>query len=102
VTQAANRLHRKEYEVVIRGYLGLSDGDATEKTAQALAESVVEKLEQYPTLQGVLVNGGVQRDAGLPSVRVGPEPRMFGGVLCHYTEIGALYYEKGAVTYTLS
>jgi len=93
----ANQYHRKTYTFVIRGYLGLDDADETEKTAIALGIAVIEKLEQYPRLNGTLTVGTFTAD-GWPYIEVF-QPRMLGGMLCHYTEIRLQVYEKGAVTY---
>lgn len=93
----AYQFHRKTYYYVIRGYLGLDDSEATEKTAFALALAVVGELEQYPRLNGTLTNG-VFADDEWPRIEVF-EARMFGDVLCHYAEIRLAAYEKGAVTY---
>jgi len=95
--QHLREFHRKVYFYSIRGYMGLDDSEETEKTALGLAIDVVETLEQYPLLNSVLTNGTYDED-GWPFVDTF-EPRMYGGVLCHYTEIRCVVFEKGTVEY---
>lgn len=72
--------HRVTHMFVIRGVLGLQDGTATEKTFQALVDSVVDALDDAVTL------GGNVRSAG-PATAAAITHRGFGEVLCHYCEI---------------
>lgn len=95
--QVAYQFHRKEYEFVIRGYLGLDDSAATEKTAIALAVAVIEELEKYVKLNATL-EVGTYSDAGWPRVETF-ETRMYGSVLCHYVEIRLTVWDKGSVSY---
>lgn len=95
--QEAYQLHRKNYEFVIRGYLGLDDSAATGRTAIALAEDVIEELEQYVKLDGAL-EVGTYAAGGLPRLAV-LQPRMYGSVLCHYIEIRLAVWDKGVVSY---
>jgi len=78
----------RTYTYKIRGYFGLDDGSASEKTAVALAEDVVEALDASDTLH----DGGSYYDA-LPASMDVFEPRLFGGVLCHYVEISQVVQE---------
>jgi hypothetical protein len=91
-------LHVKTYSIVIRGYYGVDDAAASEKTARALSEDVLEKFEAYPNLDGALEVGYYTAD-GLPSLVVF-EPRSYGGVLCHYSEIRFEVWDGGLVTYS--
>lgn len=95
--QEAYQFHRKDYEFVIRGYLGLDDSAATEKTAIALAEDVIEELEKYVRLNATL-EVGTYADDGWPHLVIF-QPRMYGSVLCHYIEIRLAAWDKGTVSY---
>lgn len=72
--------HELQHLFVIRGFLGLEDGTATEQTFQALVDTVVEKLDNAITLNNTV------REAG-PATVIEIGHREFGEVLCHYTEI---------------
>lgn len=74
-----NRLRSHGFS--IHGYLGLEDSLATEKTAAALAETVCNAFDDSTTLH----NGATYYNTS--PARLLFEPRMFGGVLCHYIEI---------------
>lgn len=65
---------------MIRGYWGLDDSAATEKAALAKGIAVVDALDGDDTLHNA------QYEATLASIERF-EPRLFGSVLCHYTEI---------------
>ena len=91
-------IHFKIYSIVVRGYFGLDDAAESEKTARGIAVDVLEELEAYPNLNGTLEIGYFTED-GLPSLVVF-EPRSFGGVMCHYAEIRAEYWDGGQVTYS--
>jgi hypothetical protein len=69
----------RNHQFVVAGYLGLDDSAGTEKTMSALAETVADTLEADSTLNG-LSNGNVEAVLLF-------EPRIYGGVLCHYAEI---------------
>jgi hypothetical protein len=74
---------------MIRGVYGLKDADATESTFQALIEDIQAAFEADDTLGGACRT--IDPDWGPMSGAVGlqvdlVEPRMFGGVLCHYAE----------------
>ena len=66
---------------VVRGYAGLSDADDSESAFQDLVETVRATLRHDPTLGGT-----AEGISGPPAVRLF-QPRLFGGVLCHYVEI---------------
>jgi len=74
--------NRRTYRYVIRGYWGLDDSVATEKTALAKAISVVEALDASTALH----ESAGTYEATLASIERF-EPRLFGGTLCHYAEI---------------
>jgi len=79
----------RTYQYVIRGYLGLDDSAATEKTAIALAEDVIEALDDATTIRPPTAGFYDAQPAQLRTF----EPRMFGDVLCHYMEIGVAIQE---------
>lgn len=68
------------HRYLIRGYMSVSDADASEKTFTALIEAVRAAFRFDFTL------GGLCEDSGPLSLDVQDE-RMFGGVLCHYCEL---------------
>lgn len=73
----------RTYNYLIRGYLGLNDTLATEKTAMALAIAVLKALDTSTTLRD-----GTRYDERTPPASLDVfEPRLFGGTLCHYIEI---------------
>lgn len=74
---------------VVRGYYGLKDEDATEKTFQALVEAVQAAFFTDETLGGACET--TRPDTGPMAGAVGlqvdiVELRKFGTVLCHYFE----------------
>lgn len=71
----------RTHRFTIRGYLGLSDGDETEKTAATLAELVANTLDNDTTIHG----GGFYY-APRAELRTFDD-RVFGSALCHYAEI---------------
>jgi hypothetical protein len=72
---------------VIRGYMGLSDADATEKIFNDLIEAVATAFRANKTLNGSA------RDHDFIQAEV-IDMRTFGGVLCHYTELTIMVYER--------
>jgi len=71
---------RRTLTFKIRGYLSLDDSAATEKTMSALAEDVLDALDDNTTLHAQTAHAG---RAQLTTM----EHRTFAGVLCHYVEI---------------
>lgn len=67
---------------LIRGYMGLDDSAATEKTFAALAESVQSAIDGDTTLYAQ----GTYYETPPTEIRVF-DLRLFGSVLCHYCEI---------------
>jgi hypothetical protein len=76
----------RNHNFVVVGYLGLDDSEATEKTMSALAETVADTIEADSTLDGLSY-------ANVETTLL-YETRVFGGVLCHYAEIGVLIGEQ--------
>lgn len=72
----------------IRGYLGLDDSAASEKTAGALAEAVCDAIDGDATLNGASYYETT------PAVIDVFEQRLFGTVLCHYVEIAVSVAEN--------
>ena len=70
----------RNYTFVVRGYYSLDDSAATEKTFQALIDSVMNGFDTKVTWEGTATLGG-------PSQLMIQEHRMFFGHLCHYCEI---------------
>ncbi len=65
---------------IVRGYMGVQDASATEKTFNVLIEAVRAKFRFNFTLDGLC------ELAGPVSVDL-VEVRSFGGTLCHYCEL---------------
>jgi hypothetical protein len=66
--------------------MGVYDSDESEKTAAALAELVCDTLDAATTIRGSAFY--YAEPAALLF-----EARMFGGVLCHYTQITQVVVE---------
>lgn len=73
----------REYRFVVRGFMSLNDADETEHTAIALTEAVCNRLNTSVQLHDL---GRAWGYVPLCSLSIF-EPRMFGNVLCHYSEI---------------
>ena len=78
--EAAYGLHQRTLDFVLRGYLGVDDNNASEKTARILAETVCDAFSTNPFLGGVAFGAE-------PAQLEQFEYRRFGNVLCHYIEI---------------
>ena len=87
--QSVGGLFVRFHQFVIRGYLGLDDSTATEKTFSALAETVSNELDGSATLHSL----STYFDTPWASVPV-CEARMFGSALCHYCEINLVVGER--------
>jgi hypothetical protein len=70
----------RHHRLVIRGYYGLSDGDASELTFQGVIEAIEETFRSNDTL-----NATAEVSQPLQVERVGPV--LFAGVLCHFAEL---------------
>lgn len=82
--------YERVFEMAIRGYYGLQDAAASEIAFQALIEGICDEFRGNDTLNGTCETtcpefGGMAGKSGIQVVAV--EPRMFGGVLCHYCEL---------------
>lgn len=75
--KARQRTHRFQ----VKGYMGLDDSAATEKTFAALAESVANALDTDSTL-----HGSEYLDAGDAEIAEFINVPL-GGTMCHYCEI---------------
>jgi hypothetical protein len=71
---------RRTLTFKVRGYMSLDDSAASEKTFSALAETLMNALDDDTTLHEMT------SDAGKAQLTV-MEHRTFAGVLCHYVEI---------------
>jgi hypothetical protein len=72
-------IHLRTHRWLVVGYLGLDDSAETEKTMSTLAELVADTLKDDAALKALAFH------AIEPVLVV--EPRIFGGVLCHYAEL---------------
>jgi hypothetical protein len=79
--------HEGTHVFIIRGYLGVNDASATEKTFNALIEAVAAAFRTNKTLNGTA------KDHDYIQAEV-IDARMFGGVLCHYSELSLTVYER--------
>jgi len=66
--------------VVIRGYMGVSDADATEQTFQDLIEAVRAALRSVRNLNGRVIDTTPVQARTVTAA-------VIGGVLCHYCEL---------------
>ncbi len=87
-------LVKRVYRYKLRGYIGLNDADASETTAAALVESVLNALDGAETLHPDTPDADETPYAQLITL----EPRMFGSVLCHYAEIDVVTVEEVTLT----
>lgn len=78
----------RHHKFRLRGFMGLKDADATDKTFQTLVEDVSEKFRVAEGPQGATWQ---YRDGDSPEnspIQGGAiEIRMFGNILCHVTEL---------------
>jgi hypothetical protein len=79
---------QRTYQYKIRGYFGLKDSSATEKSALLVVFAVMDALDVDTTIRP----GAGGTTASPCSLEV-YEPRMFGSMLCHYAEITQLIRE---------
>lgn len=80
------------YEFLFRMYYGLRDADGSELVFQSLVEAVAAtfRLESSETLNGTCETLAPEFGslAGLAGIQVETvDQRMFGNVLCHYSEL---------------
>ena len=77
----------KTHVFVIRGFLGVNDASATEKTFNALIEAIAKAFRTNKTLNGTATNHDYIQAEVI-------DTRMFGGVLCHHAELTLTVYER--------
>ena len=70
----------------LTGYLSLKDANATDKTFQALIDDICEKFRTAADGATWYYLDGDNGDNAPCQVEI-IEPRIFGEILCHYTEI---------------
>lgn len=73
--------YSRMYTMAIRGYMGLNDTDASEKTFQDLIETVCDTFRGKTTLNGVVEQ--VEAPLQVDSIDL----RQLGSVLCHHCEL---------------
>ncbi len=78
----------RPHNFIIRGYMGVSDAAATEKTFNTLIEAIAAAFRTNLTLNGAAFLGHDYLQIELI------EARMFGGVLCHYAELGLIVHDS--------
>jgi hypothetical protein len=76
--------HIRAQRFDVMGYMGLDDSAETEKTFSNLAEDVADAIDAI-TKSGYYYIA----DVGINE----HEPRMFGGVLCHYARLAVVVEE---------
>lgn len=79
------------HSFMIIGVYSHDDQSASEKTFQDLIDAIQAKFRDYEDLNGTCLttapqSGDYSDKAGIQVLTV--EIRMFGGVLCHYCELG--------------
>ena len=77
----------RPHRFLIQGFMGLDDSRGTEKVMTELAESVCDALDAS---QSIRAPNYYYADPAVMSVF---EPRLFGGVLCHFAEITQIVVE---------
>jgi hypothetical protein len=70
------------YTYRVRGFMGLSDADQSEKAFTSLVLQIAHALEDDPVLNSKIFDSA---EPIVAEVRI--EPKMFAGVLCHSAEL---------------
>jgi hypothetical protein len=83
----------RHHKFKIRGYMSIDDSNATDKTFQQLIEEVCNVFRNADSGSSWFYGDGDQSNNAPAQVEV-IEPRMFGGVLCHYVEINLTITER--------
>ena len=83
---ARNTINRSAYTYKVRGYQGFDYETSTEKAFLLIVLAVMDALD------GGIVSGDVF-NAQLAQLDV-YQPRVIGGVLCHYAEITQMVWEQ--------
>jgi hypothetical protein len=76
----------KQHVFLIRGYMGVNDAAATEKTFNSLCESISDAFRGKLTLNDTAMDHDFIQAEII-------EHRLFGGVLCHYAELSLTVHE---------
>lgn len=80
-------LNLRDHVYVLRGYMGVNDSNATEKTFNNLIESIADAFRSNDRLNDAAESHDlIQADI--------IEFRVFGGVLCHYAELSLITHEE--------
>jgi len=87
IIKVGSGAHEDDHAYMIRGYMGVNDASATEKTFNALIESIRTVFRDNKNL-----NGACERHGRIQASII--EFRLFGGVLCHYAELSLTVYER--------
>lgn len=87
-------VHR-QHVIVVRGVLGVDDSANTETIFQELIDLVLDKLDAIKDAGAASV---IDYSFGDSEARI-IEPRVYGGVLCHYCEISLPVERVKALTY---
>jgi hypothetical protein len=77
----------KKHTYFIRGYMAVKDSSATEKTFNALIESIAAAFRAVKDLNNSAMGHDLIQVEAL-------DTRMFGSVLCHFTELTLTVYEN--------
>jgi hypothetical protein len=77
----------RPHGMLIRGYHGLRDAVASEKTFQDLIDAILNKFLPLPTLNGAVVSAEEMTATTIIE-------RQFGAVLCHYVELRQTVWER--------
>lgn len=80
---AGTKIVLRQYTYKIRGYFGVDDSTASEKTTAGIVEAVTNALDKATSLHGE----AAYWDTVPPCTLDNFEPRLFGGALCHVAEI---------------
>ena len=78
-------MNRRVHHFLVLGFMGLKDEAGTELEFQDLIEAICDRFRSDTVLRLARNVASVERLTP-PQVEI-VEPRTFGGVLCHYTEI---------------
>ncbi len=79
--------NERAHVFLLRGYLRVKDADASEKTFNALIETISTAFRS-----NLKLNNTVERHDFIQAEII--DFRVFGGVLCHYAELTLTAYER--------
>jgi hypothetical protein len=86
ISASEDRTSVRPHTYAIRGYMGLKDSQATEKTFNDLIEAIAAAFRASQDLGKAVLGHDFIQIAVI-------EPRMFGSVLCHYAELRLTVHE---------